>query len=156
MKKVCNRCKLEKDISGFGKDIKKADGFNSRCLECDRELCKRYYCEHRQEKLEKFREYAQTPEGRKTRNNASNNRYKKASPLVREARWRFREAVKSGKIEKGLCVLCGSSKVEGHHPDYNEPLGIVWLCRKHHTGLHKDIRYLTTPEPKQTERTSND
>ena len=46
-------------------------------------------------------------------------------------------AVKAGKIKRGLCVKCGAQKVEGHHPDYSKPLEAVWLCNKHHMELHR-------------------
>ena len=26
---------------------------------------------------------------------------------------------------------------ERHHPDYKQPLLVMWLCRKHHSMLHK-------------------
>ena len=37
-----------------------------------------------------------------------------------------------GKITKKPCVVCGETKVDGHHPDYSKPYEIIWLCRKHH------------------------
>ena|SRR3990167_1940584 len=29
---------------------------------------------------------------------------------------------------------------ERHHPNYNKPAKIVWLCRKHHLAIHGKIR----------------
>ena len=34
------------------------------------------------------------------------------------------------------CFVCDGADVEMHHPDYAEPLNVVWLCRKHHLWLH--------------------
>ena len=45
-------------------------------------------------------------------------------------------AIRSGKIKKGKCKVCGCEKVEGHHHDYTDPLDVTWLCRKHHKGFH--------------------
>jgi hypothetical protein len=45
-------------------------------------------------------------------------------------------AVKTGKLIKTPCQVCGELKVEGHHPDYSRPLDVVWLCRKHHNEIH--------------------
>lgn len=49
--------------------------------------------------------------------------------------------VKNGIITNEKCIICGNSKSEKHHPDYNNPKNIVWLCRKHHIELHtKEIK----------------
>lgn len=44
---------------------------------------------------------------------------------------------KRGKLKKTPCEGCGSSKAEKHHPDYQKPLDVVWLCRPCHLALHK-------------------
>ncbi len=41
--------------------------------------------------------------------------------------------LKEGKIEKGLCVLCGSHELIMHHENYNNPYCVIWLCDNHHT-----------------------
>lgn len=46
-------------------------------------------------------------------------------------------AVQAGKLTKGVCEVCGEVKVEGHHTDYNKPLDVMWLCKKHHTEWHR-------------------
>jgi hypothetical protein len=52
------------------------------------------------------------------------------------------QAVRIGLIKKQPCVDCGSRKSEAHHPDYTRSLDVVWLCRKHHSELHKSKRYI--------------
>jgi DNA-binding NtrC family response regulator len=39
----------------------------------------------------------------------------------------------------GPCVVCGDPESEGHHPDYNKPLQITALCRKHHSEIHRTM-----------------
>lgn len=52
-----------------------------------------------------------------------------------------RKAVKRGRIKKRPCKICGSeNKIQPHHPDYSQPLKVVWLCAAHHTKLHASIR----------------
>lgn len=61
-----------------------------------------------------------------------------ASKLFKnDARSKLNQAVKAGSIVKEHCDVCGDTKTEAHHPDYNEPLTVLWLCRKDHATLHK-------------------
>lgn len=46
--------------------------------------------------------------------------------------------VSRGKVEKGVCEVCGELEVQGHHNDYNKPLEVRWLCKKHHKELHNN------------------
>ena len=47
--------------------------------------------------------------------------------------------VKRGKIARQPCLSCGAP-AEGHHPDYDRPLYVLWLCREHHMELHRTRR----------------
>lgn len=48
------------------------------------------------------------------------------------------EAVKKQKLFRPKdCPYCGKkTKIEGHHPDYNKPNEIMWLCKSCHIKLH--------------------
>lgn len=48
-------------------------------------------------------------------------------------------AVKSGKLTKHPCYVCGNEKSEGHHYDYTKPLDVIWVCRKHHRQEHEKM-----------------
>lgn len=68
--------------------------------------------------------------------------------LSRQQRWRKRNpksyiaqltvgaALRHGVIERQPCHQCGAAKSEAHHPDYERPYDVVWLCRKHHKAVH--------------------
>ena len=45
-------------------------------------------------------------------------------------------AVKTGRIAKLPCLICGSENTEAHHPDYSSPLDVIWLCAAHHKQAH--------------------
>jgi hypothetical protein len=45
-------------------------------------------------------------------------------------------ALKSGKLSRLPCEVCGNLNVEAHHPDYGFPLSVVWLCKAHHRAVH--------------------
>ena len=47
--------------------------------------------------------------------------------------------VKRGLIKKMPCFICGNLNSEAHHENYDRPLDIIWLCRKHHLEHHKNI-----------------
>lgn len=45
--------------------------------------------------------------------------------------------LRTGRIIKENCKKCGDSNSQMHHPDYNKPIDIIWLCRPCHLQLHK-------------------
>jgi hypothetical protein len=54
-----------------------------------------------------------------------------------KARGAVSAAVRSGKLIRGLCGICGSNKnIEAHHKDYSKPLDVVWCCAECHSRLH--------------------
>ena len=57
------------------------------------------------------------------------------------------EAIERGILErKTVCECCGRSYkmkdgrngIQAHHPDYNRPLDVMWLCQKCHYEWHKN------------------
>ena len=52
----------------------------------------------------------------------------------------FHYAVKTGRIARpAACSRCKTvGRVEGHHPDYAEPLQVIWLCRNCHAATRKN------------------
>ena len=57
-------------------------------------------------------------------------------PVKRKAREAVREAVRRGRISRGLCAHCGSAETESHHEDYSKPMEVIWLCRLCHLAEH--------------------
>jgi len=55
--KRCRKCGEVKPAGRFTRDRSKRDGYRGSCKECDRESDRRRYQEHRDEKLEGFRQY---------------------------------------------------------------------------------------------------
>jgi hypothetical protein len=46
------------------------------------------------------------------------------------------KALQTGKLIPEPCRICGA-KAQMHHPDYNRPYDVEWLCREHHLELHR-------------------
>lgn len=57
-------------------------------------------------------------------------------------------AVKRGELKKATqCAWCGddTQPIEAHHPDYDRPLMVVWLCQpchRRHTATYASERWL--------------
>jgi hypothetical protein len=45
-------------------------------------------------------------------------------------------ALRNGLLKRQPCEVCGEVRVDAHHPDYDRPLDVRWLCRAHHAALH--------------------
>ena len=69
------------------------------------------------------------------------NYIKREKMMKHSVRKIVHRAVKDGRLEKLACEYadCTQVKVEAHHPDYSMPLEVLWLCRKHHLELHKQL-----------------
>ena len=63
------------------------------------------------------------------------NDYKEKSRII------YRSALRTGKIKKEPCHVCGEKKVDGHHTDYSKPLMVEWLCKKHHALVHRKYQF---------------
>lgn len=54
---------------------------------------------------------------------------------IERARDVVKRAVKSGKLIRQPCEVCGELKAEAHHDDYRKPLDVRWLCQRHHRAV---------------------
>ena len=152
MEKVCISCKLTVPISDFYKNTQMADGHLNKCKSC----CKKHANEHRANNLEVVKAYdrkrgllphrvearkiyMQTDAGKIAHQEAS-KRWQELQPLRKAASTILGSALKRGKVTKPpICQVpdCTETKLEGHHPDYDRPLLVIWLCNKHHRECHK-------------------
>lgn len=53
-----------------------------------------------------------------------------------DARTKARRYLLKGIIIKENCRLCGSDNAQMHHPDYNKPTDVAWLCAPCHNQYH--------------------
>ena len=120
--KKCSKC--------GGKSL----ALNYLCKSCKTLYDKERYKKNRDRLLANIKRYHLTPRGilvaRETR-----DRMSKKYPEKKRARNRVGLAIFYGKIKKGICDICGGTKVEAHHSDYKKPLEVRWLCPAHHRQI---------------------
>lgn len=138
----CRSCLLTKRQDDFYKSNK------TRCKECIKASVRQnrldnleYYRSYdrkrasRPDRVAAREAYAQTPEGRIAGARAK-KRWAAANAIRRQAHQAVNNAIRSGKLSRQPCFICGK-KAEAHHPDYSRPLSVTWLCPEHHKEAHR-------------------
>ena len=129
--KRCFVCGKDLPLEGFYRHPQMTDGHLNKCIEC----CKRQSRQNRHKRADYYQEYEKRRRERPEKRQAENARSRERSRKER-AKWRTRlqtrRAVEKGKIERKPCAFCGDPNVEAHHPDYGDPLNVVWVCRTCH------------------------
>lgn len=146
--KTCTKCATPKPLGSFYENKKQRGGRNTECKECAKTRVKAARArniEHYREfdkrraslphRVLARKEYQRTLAGKKAFYNSTRNQHKRYPEKVR-ARLKLNRAVKSGKIVKQPCEVCGNREVNGHHDDYSKPLEVRWLCMVHHKQVH--------------------
>lgn len=138
--KRCFKCFCEKPLQDFYKHSMMADGHLNKCKECT----KNDVAKHRQENLERIRSYDKMRASMPHRIALSLRQtaeYRATFPQRSKANALVNRATREGKLKKQPCFVCGA-KALAHHPDYDRPLDVVWLCQPHHSAAHAVTRNL--------------
>jgi hypothetical protein len=98
-----------------------------------------YSIEWREKNKEKCKEYSRSW---KDRNKEKTRLYKLNNKKKIFARTKVGNDLRDGKIVKPTyCSRCnGTGRIEAHHPDYDFPLNIVWLCKSCHHKEHEELK----------------
>lgn len=134
MKVTCYTCKKKKNVKEFRTDKRRLNGYSQPCKECDADKQRARYAKN-PEKVRSFMREHYKRNKKKYHEKAA--KWAKENPEKYSAHMKVRDAVKSGKLKREPCEVCGSMKVEGHHEDYSKPLGVRWLCSIHHGEVHR-------------------
>jgi len=124
----CKNCHQKKEASAFYLSNQ------SRCKECIKESVR----VNRLEKIDYYRAYDKMRAAQPHRIALAkrvNSEWKAAHPMRRAANVVVGNAVRDGRLKKQPCWVCGEKAV-AHHPDYDRPLDVVWLCQPHHKQAH--------------------
>lgn len=136
--KTCFKCQESKPLTEFYKHPAMGDGLLGKCKECTKSDAK----EHRAANLDKYRQYDRERASLPHRMELAKRvhaEWKQDYPERRAAHMKVLYALRSGKLERQPCWICGA-KAEAHHPDYSMPLDVVWLCPSHHKQAHAQAR----------------
>lgn len=114
----------------------------------------KYYIEHKDAELDYSKKYREKNRGKfieyskKWRSDnydkwISNqkryqDKYIKNNKDIANAHTKTHDAIAKRIIFKQPCEICGEEKAEAHHDDYNKPLDVRWLCKKHHAEWHRN------------------
>lgn len=150
LRKVCFKCKEEKMISHFYKHNEMADGFLNKCKECNKKDVKQNYRDNHEYKKAYELKRNKDPKRKEDRANYL-RKFRKEHPNKNRARAIVNRLLRNGTIQRRPCEVCGSIKTEAHHPDYDKPYSIVWLCLRHHRIAHQAIVDASIDESKKVE-----
>ena len=68
-------------------------------------------------------------------------RYRAKFPEKNRVRDRTNKRINRDKtLDRQSCQVCGNENSETHHYNYDHPLNVNWLCKKHHVELHNRIK----------------
>jgi len=159
---LCKGCGLEKDPSLFYTSDR------SKCKECIKSRVRK----HREDNLERVKEYDRNRPNAELRKQKDIERVKKRrsegdfgtdetkdawikrNPEKRKAQVTLSNGVRDGKVIKPTyCEHCGTSerKIQGHHWSYlpEHRLDVIWLCTYCHGKEHKRLNELGRDPDKQ-------
>ncbi len=152
--KTCRTCGIEKPSSEFNTHRKTLDGLQSWCKPCFAVWSKQWKAEKMKDPayVLRYRHAARTTAVRRPilsdsqksaarkRNRERHKKRRIESPLQCRAWDAVKYAIKTKRLLKMPCEVCGSKKSNAHHDDYSKPLDVRWFCHDHHMAHHAALR----------------
>ena len=134
--KKCFKCGAMKPLTDFYKHKRMADGRVNKCKSCNKIDVR----ENRLLKVKYYRDYDasryQSDPSVRLRISTISKKWRDENPDGYKAHTAVGNAIRSGKLIKEPCEVCGLVKVHAHHDDYKKPLTVRWLCPAHHKEHH--------------------
>lgn len=147
--KYCIGCEKNKELSEFYKDKRAKDGLYTSCKNCHFKAQKKFFKKYR--KTERYKKnkkkdnkkYHKTDKYKKYQNKYQKEyqrEYHKRTDKDERKKYLCRQKtnwlIREGVLIKQPCEVCEEIKTQAHHEDYDKPLEVNWLCKKHHVELH--------------------
>jgi len=128
--KTCFKCGRAKVLAEFYKHKQMKDGRLNKCKCCTKNDVRK----HREQNIERIREYDRARGNRQSR--AYHEDYRKRFPAKYRASTLVGNSIRDGRLVRENCEVCGAVKTHAHHDDYAKPLDVRWLCPVHHRQWH--------------------
>ena len=141
-KKYCPGCDKSKLRSEFNKNKSRYDSLQAYCRICTMKIA----IERRRNKTDEVRRCGRNHIKRwrkrnRKRSREIDKRARKKHPERQVARLALFKAIAKGKITRPeFCSRCDNKKPQGHHPDYDKPLEVIWLCIDCHYKEHRKLK----------------
>jgi len=58
--------------------------------------------------------------------------------LYKDLKAKAREITRKAGLVPQPCAKCRSLATVPHHPNYGDPLRVIWYCKDHHAEVHKE------------------
>jgi hypothetical protein len=130
--KKCFKCSKIQPMAEFYDHPAMGDGKLGKCKTCAKADVKARYALTRKERSAYEAKRFKEP-GRKATITRAQRKMRAIHPEKYAARNAVSNAVRDGRLVRGPCVHCGTTKkVQGHHHDYSKPLDVEWCCFKCH------------------------
>lgn len=131
----CHNCWDLKPREAFGRNPAMRSGYLKQCKDCRRAWARSYRESNRDAIRAKQLEWERRPDVR-DRAQARLQAWRLRFPERRAAQTALNNAIRDGRVKQQPCWVCGKT-AEAHHPDYSQPLDVVWLCVGHHRAAHR-------------------
>lgn len=138
-KKKCKKCEEIKGFADFYAHRGMLDGHLSFCKSCVKKRVSDHYMENvdemRVREKKRYQKRKSDPEFIK-RTRLASKRYKEKYKITSS---HYRKLKDKNPSECSRCKVSVSevSSIHGHHPDYSNPLDVVWLCPSCHKLEHR-------------------
>jgi hypothetical protein len=130
MTKTCKACGRTLPTDEFYPRAAKCKPCTCLAVRANYELNRERYAEYERERSLRPERRTAVLEYQRTR--------RAAHPEKERARRLIGYSIRSGKIERKPCEVCGA-RAEAHHEDYSRPLDVRWLCFRHHREAHGQV-----------------
>ncbi len=148
--KTCSTCNKEKEVTEFYPKY-------AKCKACFYDVVKKYRASERGKEARRKeaintrrsgkkqirqKRYEKTEKAKLADKRYEQKRYQSPEGKERQAaKNAVKYAIRTGKLVREPCFICGSEESVAHHSSYAKDMRLVvtWLCTPHHNEIHNPV-----------------